>query len=68
MNEDKGPLFEQAEAFAEARVGFTRRRFQEVLRVGFVKRDYLLLQLLDHGVIKHASNDRDYFLTVKKAN
>jgi hypothetical protein len=62
--ETNDPLYTEAVEFAAARVGFTRDRFQRVLRVGFVKRDQLLLLLEDNGVVKRASNDRNYFLTV----
>lgn len=57
-------LYADALEFTKSRVGFSRERFQRVMRVGFVKRDVLLLNLLDAGVIRRASNDPDYFLVV----
>lgn len=58
------PLYDQAVEFTRTRVGFSRGWFQRVMRVGFVKRDALLLDLEDAGVLRRASNDRDYFLVV----
>lgn len=57
-------LHADALEFTKSRVGFSRERFQRVMRVGFVKRDSLLLELVDAGVIRPASNDRDWFLVV----
>ena len=57
-------LYDQAVEFTNLRVGFSRAWFQRCLRVGFVKRDTLLQQLEDNGIVRRASNDRDYFLVV----
>lgn len=43
---------------AHPRLDFTAERFQRVLRVGFVKRDALLIALEDDGVVKRRPNGR----------
>lgn len=58
-------LYDAATRFLSGRNEFSARRFQQVLRVGFVMRDRLLIELESNGRIKRLPGGR-YRVTTKE--